>query len=471
MQRFLSSSGILLTFFFFFYLFISWILFYQDTRALLAISNFFPYLRTSLFATQTILIRFKINTVPTLLFVIFGATAFIVYYRSLRQNISVKKTVVWSLIFGFILFFSYPGLSSDIFSYILSDRIATVYHQNVWQVAPLTHNNDPFAIMADWKNTTRVYGGVNQLIYTIPSVLGGNNILFLVPLYKLVSSLFAVGIIWILYLLLKDNEKNKTSFARNLRIVVWNPLFLIELFGSGHNDSIMIFFTLLAYYFFKNKKFILAGLVLACAIQVKIIPILLFVFLVIALLKNKAFKNAVLFTISFLILNVISFWFMAVSPITFAQRVSYNAGVYWQSLLNLLTRFTFHVNYFFTFGFVIVFCFLIIYQIRTKQNSLLIYAYTLIFYLFFFTTAYWNWYALWVLTLIPLLRNAQFRFFIIVFSFTSLMAYPLLWLSLRYDYQNIIWSIVTYLFIFMIPATVYFLSKSKFFAKQLAEFD
>src|SRR6185437_14514280 len=182
---------------------------------------------------------------------------------------------------------------------IFSDRIATVYHQNVWQVVPLTHNFDPFAIMADWKNTTRVYGGVNQLIYNIPSVMGGDNIVFLVFLYKLVSSLFTVGIIWILYLLLKNSEKSKTKIAKGMRIVIWNPLFLLELFGSGHNDSLMIFFTLVSYYFFSKKWFFLAGLILAFAVQVKIIPILLFVFFVISLLQKKSFKNVLVFVSSF----------------------------------------------------------------------------------------------------------------------------------------------------------------------------
>src|SRR5205823_6223176 len=119
--------------------------------------------------------------------------------QSFKQNISVKKTIIYGIFFGIILFFSYPALSSDIFSYIFSDRIVTVYHQNVWQVVPLTHNSDPFAIMADWKNTTRVYGEVNQLIYTIPSIVGGNNVIVLVLLYKFVSSLFTLGIIWTLY--------------------------------------------------------------------------------------------------------------------------------------------------------------------------------------------------------------------------------------------------------------------------------
>jgi alpha-1,6-mannosyltransferase len=471
MQRYIKSSGILLGVCFSVYLFLSWILLFRDKRALTGISHFYPSFHSLLFNLQIFLLHHNLNTIPTFVFAILICAAFFFYFQSLKQNISVKKTIIYSLMFGFILFISYPILSTDIFSYIFSDRIATVYHQNVWQVVPLTHNADPFAIMADWKNTTRVYGGVNQLIYTIPSTLGGNNIVFLVILYKFVSGLFAAGIIWILYLLLKHTEKNKNIIARNMRILIWNPLFLIELFGSGHNESIMIFFTLLSYLFFQRKRFFLTGFVLACAVQVKIIPILLFTFLIISLLQKKAFKNIISLIASFILVNTISFWLMATSPVTFAQRVSYNAGVYWQSLPNLFRYMNFHNSYFFTGFFLLIFCLLIFYQIRSKQNPLLFYAYALVIYLFFFATAYWNWYSLWVLTVIPLLQNPRFKFFIISFTFTSLMAYPLYWLSLRYDYQSIIWPIVTYLFVFILPVIILLLTWRKKLAKQVALLD
>ncbi len=467
-KKIVQLSGILLVFLFLFYVALSWVLFFQDTRALLAISNFYPYLRTGLFATQTYLMHYKLNTVPTLLFALFAIASFFFYFNSLMQNISLRKTIIFGLLFGFIIFISYPILSTDIFSYIFSDRIATVYHQNVWQVVPLTHDNDPFAIMADWKNTTRVYGGVNQLIYTGPSLLGGNNLPLLVVLYKLVSTIFALGIFFILYLLLRNTEKNKNKLARDMRMLLWNPLFLLELFGSGHNDSIMIFFTLLALYFYNKKKLLLTGVALALAVQVKLIPILLFVFVIVSLLQKKAYRDGTLFVTSFILINSISFWLMGVSPITFAQRVSYNAGVYWQSLPNLLRYIYPNINMVFTVSFILIFCLLVIYQIRSKQKSLFIYAYSLVFYLFCFITAYWNWYALWVLTLIPLLQNTRFRFFILLFSFTSLMAYPFYWLSLRYNYQNIFWPISIYLFVFILPLTVYLFSKKKRISEQIA---
>jgi alpha-1,6-mannosyltransferase len=283
----LQHCGTLLLICLFFYSCLSWVLFFRDGRALIAISHFYPAISSKLYGIQIFLSHHNLNTVPTILFLIFAVCAFFIYFLSIKQNINLRITVIFSLLFGLVIFFSYPVLSTDIFSYIFSDRIATVYHQNVWTVLPITHNSDPFAIMADWKNTTSIYGAVNHLIYTVPSVLGGNNFILLVIMYKLVSVIFAIGIMVILYMLLKSAKSNTNNIARNIRVVFWNPLFLLEIFGSGHNDSIMIFFTLLASYFFNKKNYVIAGLALACAVQIKLIPVLLFVFFAIYLFQKE----------------------------------------------------------------------------------------------------------------------------------------------------------------------------------------
>jgi hypothetical protein len=470
MRKVLSQyCGFLLLFCLLFYTFLSWVLFFRDFRAILGISHFYPGLLSPLTGTMVFLTHHGLNTIPTLLFLIFAVCAFFIYFLSIKQNITIRTTVIFSILFGFFLFFSYPILSTDIFSYIFSDRIATVYHQNIWTVLPIIHNSDPFAIMSDWKNTTSIYGGVNLLVYSVPAIWGGNNFVTLVILYKLVSFIFAFGTLAVLYLLLRSNKNTSTNIAKNIRLVFWNPLFLLEIFGSGHNDSVMIFFTLLAYYFFIKKNHAIAGVVLACAVQIKLIPVLLFIFIALYLFQKKLYKQCSLFAVSFIISNIICFWLMGVSPITFAQRVSYNAGVYWQSLPNIVRYFIPGSSPVFIFLFIGVLIGFIIYQIRAKQPPLKIYAYTLTIYLFFFAAAYWNWYALWILTLLPFLENAKFKFIIIIFSFMSILAYPLYWLSLRYDYHSMIWPVITYLLISIVPVTLYFLMQKIPFIKQFSK--
>jgi len=50
--------------------------------------------------------------------------------------------------------------------------VATVHHENVWKVKPAAFPNDAFSQLADWKETTNVYGGLNYFLYEEPSVIG-----------------------------------------------------------------------------------------------------------------------------------------------------------------------------------------------------------------------------------------------------------------------------------------------------------
>lgn len=470
MRKFiLQHCGFLLLFCLLFYSALSWVLFFRDYRALLAIRNFYPKLASFLFGTQAFLSHHNLNTVPTFLFLLFAIFSFLIYFYSIKQNITVHNTVLFSLLFGIVIFISYPVLSTDIFSYMFSQRIATVYHQNIWTIVPITHNTDPFAIMADWKNTTSIYGGVNSLIYSVPSIIGGNNFIVSLIMFKLVSALFAFAILRILFLLLKNNKKTGSEIAKNLRLIFWNPLFLLEIFGSGHNDSIMIFFSLLAFYFYNKKNYVFAGVALACAVQIKLIPILLFVFITLYIFQKKLYRELFLFAGSFIISNIICFLLMAVNPLLFVQRVSYNSGVYWQSLPNIVRYFIPGSSPVFVILFIIVLLALIIYQIRTKTKPLSMYAYALALYLLFFAAAYWNWYVLWLLTLVPFVENVKFKFTVVIFSFMSLLAYPIYWLSLRYDYQSIIWPVITYLLIAIVPVLLYFFIQKIPFTKQFSK--
>jgi hypothetical protein len=438
---------------FFIYSILSWILLFRDKRALTGISHFYPAISDFLFSTQSYFLHHGLNTLPTFLFGIVSIIAFYYYLKSLTITISLKKTIVFGVIFQTILFLSYPILSTDIFSYIFSERVATVHHANIWHVKPAAFSTDPFAAIADWKDTTSVYGDVHYVLYLVPSLLGQNNLLLLTLLYKLIPALFALGTGYVLYLLFKLQKYE--SMSTGLRLVFWNPLFLLEIFGSGHNDSIMIFFTLLGFYFFKKNQWLTAGTILALAVQVKLLPIVLCFFLVISLLRKKAFMASLLFLAGFISINALLFSFMQISLLDFLARVAYNGGIYWQSFPNV-------IRYFFSGGSIVVtICFLlwllffVTRQWKQQSNPIYSYGIVLLVYLLFVSAAYWDWYVLWIVSLLPFINDKKFTLTTLTFSCTSLLAYPLLWLSLRFGYQSLAWPFVTYIFIFGIPIFLY----------------
>jgi hypothetical protein len=434
---------------FFVYTFLSYVLLFRDKRALTAISTFYPEMSNFLFSSRDYLLHHSLNTIPTFIFGIVSLLAIFYYLKSLTIKISLKKTIWFAILFQLITFVSYPILSTDIFSYMFSERVSTVHHENIWHVKPAIFPNDSFSAMADWKDTTSIYGGVNYVLYLVPALLGKDNVLMLLTLYKLLPALFAIGSGYMLYILLKQNKSDYVE--KGLRLVFWNPLFVLEIFGSGHNDSIMIFFTLVSYYFFQKKQWLLAGSIVALAVQVKLLPIVLCFFFVYTLFKQKKFVSSVLLLIGFLVINALLFLFMQISPIDFLQRVLYNGGVYWQSLPNLLRYFVQGGNLFITAGFLVWVFFFIFKQGKKQINPLYSYAMVLLVYLLFVSAAYWNWYVIWIVALLPLINDKKLTMTTLLFSFTSLLAYPLLWLSLRFGYQSLVWPFVTYFFIFGIP--------------------
>ena len=135
--------------------------------------------------------------------------------------------------------FSYPILSTDIFSYIYSDRVLVEYGQNPWLVKPGVFPDDPFGLLADWTEQTKVYGLVNQIIYLPAAVLGGGKLLPTVVTYKLVALIYLLLTLAIVIGLVRDLEEVKQ--ANIIRALFWNPLLVLEFAGAGHNDIAMAF--------------------------------------------------------------------------------------------------------------------------------------------------------------------------------------------------------------------------------------
>lgn len=446
-NRLYSASPWILLSCFIAFMGLCWILLFRDIRALMGISNLYKSIEPFLFETQTTLTHYGLNSIPTILFGFVAVISITAYLLSLKSTISLKKTFLFAIAFQMIMFFSYPILSTDIFSYIFSERVSTEHNQNIWKVKPAEfYPEDNFGVLADWKETTSIYGGVHFLTYLIPSILGHNNLLQLVISYKLVSFIFSLATVFLLYKILQF-EKTE-DIAGKLRMVFWNPLFVLEIMGSGHNDIIMIFFMLLGYYFYRKKLWFYAGTILALAVQVKIIPIILFAFCLLSLLKVRNILNAGKFVGGFLVTNALFFWFMQISVIEYIQRVAFNNTVYWQSLKNISITYFPMLSTLVTAFFAMWLVYFGIKYIREKSTPMDAYVAVVLGYLVFLSSAYWNWYSLWLVAVLPFVTSSKIKKLILVLSFSSLFAYPILWIIQRINTPSPIWSIVVYVLLF-----------------------
>lgn len=445
---------------------LSWWLLFRDERAIEGIENFYPFLDGSMFAIREFLLLFGLNVLPTIAFALVGAVAFGAYFLALKIDFSLKKSVVFALIFQAIVFLSYPVLSTDIFSYITSHRVFTEYGQNIWAVAPQNFPTDLYSEISDWIEHPSIYGAVKQIIYLPVALLSqvfGEDLIMTVVFYKSMALLFSVGT---LFVLLKTLEgKSESHRARVVRMIFWNPLFVMEIIGSGHNDILMFFFMLLGILSWQKKWWLRSGVFFALAVQVKLIPILLVGFLGLKLLQDKRFVEICKFSGSFLMINILAFIYMNVSPLSFLERVTFNTTVYWQSLPSLFEKFLPELNLPFSLIFLIVLASLALLQLKKNWQPLQTTTIALLIYVSLFTSAFWNWYILWPLMLVVFTnnnKNRQLKKIILLMTMTSLMAYPILWLSHRFGFGNPAWNVLTYLMIFGLPlAIAYFLNTKK----------
>lgn len=143
-----------------------------------------------------------------------------------------------------------PALpSDDVFSYILYGRIGALHGANPLIATPADFPHDPFLSLVYWRGVRSVYGPawllLSEGLTHLAEALGGGLAVY-VALFKLLglaAHLANTLLIWgILGRLAPSRRSAGTLFY------AWNPLCLLELCASAHNDAIMLTFALLGVY-------------------------------------------------------------------------------------------------------------------------------------------------------------------------------------------------------------------------------
>ncbi|OGG24466.1 hypothetical protein A3A79_04760 [Candidatus Gottesmanbacteria bacterium RIFCSPLOWO2_01_FULL_43_11b] len=182
---------------------------------------------------------------------------FIFYFWILRQNRNIWKLIFISCA---ILFFSFPAFSYDIFNYMATAKVAYLYKENPYVVMPIEFPNEPMLSFLHAANKVALYGPTWIALTYIPHIISGGNILVSIWAFKALAAIFYLGVCWILW---------KLGGNSALAFFALNPLVITETLVSGHNDIVMMFFGLLAFYFAKAKRWWLGLFVLVLSIFVK----------------------------------------------------------------------------------------------------------------------------------------------------------------------------------------------------------
>lgn len=210
-------------------------------------------------------------------------------FEKLKLN-SRKNFWQFLIIISLPLIISYNGLSHDLFNYIFNAKMVVEYGTNPHIKTALDFANDPMLRFMNNTHTPAPYGYGWTALSLVPYVAGLGKFLSTFFVFKLFAFLSLL-----LTLLISEKFLKKENYQK-LAVFFFNPLVLIEILSSAHNDLWMLAPALLAVYLaseFKNKKLmriILIALLMAFSISIKFATVVLLPFIGYFLIENKLGK-------------------------------------------------------------------------------------------------------------------------------------------------------------------------------------
>lgn len=183
---------------------------------------------------------------------------------SKHQKYALIVILLGGIAFRLIALPSDPSLSTDMYRYVWDGRLTT-HGINPYRWAPnastLRHLRDPIWDAMEYKAYQTIYMPVSQIVFAVCNAIFHNNLTG----YKLVYTLFDLGIIGLLLVMLR-------SMGRSLLQVIWYawcPLPITEVSIAGHQDVAGVFFMMLAFVLLMRKQTVLGAVMLVCAVLTK----------------------------------------------------------------------------------------------------------------------------------------------------------------------------------------------------------
>ncbi len=207
-------------------------------------------------------------------------------------NMEQPKMIDWLLVLG-LVFFCY-------ISYNHGDILCTSTHGKDLVECIL---NGTFFDFYDYTQSTAVYSITVYIVFAIWSIpvfliygmlgipMWGVLDYYKIPFpvlmwYKLLPTLFYIGIAFVLYKIVLEIKKNRNLAKWAAFLFFSSPIAMFSQFIFGQYDSIGLFFTVLALYLFIKKRYYCFSLVVSLAITYKIFAIFFFIPLILLVEKR-----------------------------------------------------------------------------------------------------------------------------------------------------------------------------------------
>jgi len=162
-----------------------------------------------------------------------------------------------------------PSLSDDLYRY----RWDGLIQRGGWNPYAIAPEDRRLAGFRDqyWKHVSNqempnIYPPVTELVLRATAAVSRKLLAFKVPLLAAEGLLLGLLALWI-------RRTGRRSFI--LAYYAWNPLVVVEVAASGHNDTLAMLFSAAALFLIIERRTVLSTLALAVAVLAKFFPILL----------------------------------------------------------------------------------------------------------------------------------------------------------------------------------------------------
>jgi len=205
---------------------------------------------------------------------------FLILKAVAKKWLSLKQLWLLILITAVLLWPAYNAFSYDLFNYIFDAKIITFYGLNPYQHKALDFPGDPMLGFMHWTHRFYPYGPA-WLAFTVPlSFLGFQKLIPTALLIKALAVGSYLGVSWLILKIL--NQLNSSQKRLAVAIFAFNPLVIIESLVSAHNDILMMFLVLAAFWFLKQRKFLISWLIFFLSVGIKfatglLLPVFLFI--------------------------------------------------------------------------------------------------------------------------------------------------------------------------------------------------
>ncbi|PIR61442.1 MAG: hypothetical protein COU66_03725 [Candidatus Pacebacteria bacterium CG10_big_fil_rev_8_21_14_0_10_44_11] len=217
---------------------------YALTDPNLVLSSWAPYWQFQTWMWQIFFLNHLALSVSYLGLMIGAVIVYGLLLLQINRSNQAQFPVTRSQLVGFLLVvsvlcLSYNALSHDVFNYIFNAKLIAVYHQNPHQVTALAHPADDWTRFMHNTHTPAPYGYGWTAVSLVPFFFGFGKFV----LTWLSFRLMAIGSLLLLFLVLNKLHQqlyNQPLSFLNAAILFLNPLVLIEVVSSMHNDLWMM---------------------------------------------------------------------------------------------------------------------------------------------------------------------------------------------------------------------------------------